>query len=123
MRARCGSRRCVTPGTRTIRCQAKSRRSRIYRSTNKAAGSGASLRPVGDRLGAADNRPLVGAVLVHAIAVLTRRAFPGGAEAVRRELPGPFGDAAARRGLARLASGPAERFARHGAVRLEHHAE
>src|SRR5262249_42773961 len=122
MRARCGSRPCVTPGTLAIRCQASSRRSRIYRSTNNAAESGASLRPIGDRLGAADDRPPVGAVLMHAVAVLARRVFPGGAEAVGRKLPGALGDDGTL-GLARLASGPAERFARHGAVRLEHHAE
>src|SRR6266545_2245910 len=84
------------------------------------------LRPIGHGLGAGHDGPLVGAALVHAIAILAR-ALPGRAETVLRELPGAFRDRAGALGggLARLAglTGLAQRLARHGAVRLEHHPE
>src|SRR5881397_2527459 len=70
------------------------------------------LRPVGHRLGRNDDRPLVGAVLLHAIAVLLP-SFPGRAEAVGRELPGALA----------LGSGLVHWLARHGAVGREDHLE
>src|SRR5712671_1428032 len=72
----------------------------------------ASLRPVGDRLGADDHGPFVGAALLHAVAVLLRT-LPGRAEAVLGELPGAFA----------LGAGLAERFTRHRTFGREHHLE
>src|SRR5262245_49023942 len=70
------------------------------------------LRPVGHRLGGDDDRPLVGAALLHAIAVLLR-SFPGRAEAVCVGILSAL----------RLVAGRVQRLGRYGAVRREGHLE